>query len=99
MNSIKSIAISGMNVAALDMSVAANNIANAVTPVFRRQQLVQQEQAGGGVSASVTQAEEAGSDLATDTVRQMTALYLFKANLRTVQVEHEMLGTLLDTKA
>jgi hypothetical protein len=29
----------------------------------------------------------------------MTALYSFKANLRTVQVEHEMLGSLLDVKA
>ena len=81
------------------MSVSAHNIANAVTPAFRRQLVAQQEQAGGGVSASVTQAEDVGSDLATDVVQQMTALYAFRANLRTVQVEHEVLGTLLDIRA
>jgi len=99
MNAISAIALSGMNAATLRLDVSANNIANAVTPVFRRQQVVQQAQAGGGVAASVTQAETAGSDLPADIVQQMTALYSFKANLRSVQVEHDVLGTLLDLKA
>jgi hypothetical protein len=51
------------------------------------------------VSASVTQAEASGSDLATDIVQQRVALYSFKANLRSVQIEKEMLGTLFDEKA
>ncbi|MEO8152989.1 MAG: flagellar basal body rod protein [Rhizobacter sp.] len=99
MKSITSIASSGMNVAMLTMGVSAHNIANAVTPAFRRQLVAQQEQSGGGVSASVTQADEVGSDLAADAVQQITALYVFKANLRTVQVQNEMLGTLIDTRA
>jgi len=99
MNSISAIAFSGMNAATARLGVAAHNVANVQTAGFRRQQLLQQTQPGGGVTTSVTQAEAAGSDLAADAVQQMTALYSFKANLRTVQVEHEMLGSLLDVKA
>lgn len=99
MNSISAIAFSGMNAATTRLGVAAHNVANVQTAGFRRQQVLQQTQAGGGVTASVTQADAAGSDLAADEVQQMTALYSFKANLRTVQVEHEMLGSLLDVKA
>ncbi|MBX3622681.1 MAG: flagellar basal body rod protein [Rhizobacter sp.] len=99
MNTLSAIAISGMNAATTQMGVSAHNIANAVTPVFRRQQVLQQSQPGGGVATQVTQADEPGSDLATDIVQQRVALYSFKANLRTVQVEHEMLGTLLDERA
>ncbi len=99
MNTITSIAISGMNAATTRLGVSAHNVANAVTPAFRRQQVLQQTQAGGGVSTSVTHVEATGSDLAADAVDQMTALYSFKANLRAVQVEHEMLGSLLDLRA
>jgi flagellar hook protein FlgE len=99
MTSITAIAFSGMNAATARLGVSAHNVANVQTVGFRRQQLQQQTQAGGGVTTSVTQAEEAGSDLAADAVQQMTALYSFKANLRTVQVEHDMLGSLLDVKA
>jgi flagellar hook protein FlgE len=98
MNSI-AIAFSGMNAATTRLGVAAHNIANAATPAFRRQQVVQHTQANGGVNTSVTQADIAGSDLASDIVAQKVALYSFKANLRTVQVEDEMLGALLDVKA
>jgi len=99
MKSITAIASSGMNAALLTMSASANNIANAVVPVYRRQQVIQETQPGGGVSASVVQAEASGSDLATDIVQQRVALYSFKANLRSVQIEKEMLGTLFDEKA
>jgi flagellar hook protein FlgE len=99
MNSISSIAFSGMNAATVRLGVAGHNVANAATPAFRRQQVVQATQAGGGVTTSLTQADALGSDLAADAVEQMSALYVFKANLRTVQVGHEMLGSLLDVKA
>lgn len=99
MNSISSIAISGMNAATTRLGVASHNVANALTPAFRRQQLLQQSQPGGGVAAQVTQANEPGNDLAADMVQQKVALYSFQANLRTVQVEHEMLGSLIDLRA
>ena len=99
MNSLPSIALSGMNTALLDASVAAHNIANAQTPNFHRQQLVRQTQNGGGVTASVTQAPDPGNSLADDMVQQMQAVYSFKANLKTVQVADKMLGSLLDLLA
>lgn len=99
MNSISSIAISGLGAATTQLGVSAHNIANAVTPAFRRQQVQQQAQPGGGVMTWRSQAQEVGSDLAADLVQQKVALYSFKANLRTVQVEDEMLGSLLDVKA
>lgn len=99
MSAISSIAISGMNAATTQLGVAAHNVANAVTPAFRRQQVVQHSQPGGGVSTQITRATEPGSNLAADLVQQKVALYSFKANLRTVQVEHEMLGSLVDLKA
>jgi flagellar hook protein FlgE len=99
MNSISSIAISGLNAASARLGVAAHNVANAVTPAFHRQEVQQSTQAGGGVATRVAQVRQPGSDLAADMVGQKVALYSFKANLRTLQVEHEMLGTLLDLKA
>lgn len=99
MNSISSIAISGMNAATTRLGVAAHNVANAVTPAFRRQQVQQQSQPGGGVATQITRAAEPGSNLAADLVAQKVALYSFKASLRTVQAEHEMLGSLIDLKA
>ena len=99
MNTITSIAMSGMNAATTRLGVSAHNVANAETPAFRRQQVVQETQAGCGVATRITRADTIGSDLAADTVQQMTALYSFKANLRTVQVELDMLGSLLDLKA
>lgn len=99
MNAIASIALSGLNAASTRLAVAGHNVANAVTPAFRRQAVLQSTQPGGGVATSVTQAPAPASDLAADMVGQKLALYSFKANLRTLQVEHEMLGTLLDLKA
>jgi flagellar hook protein FlgE len=99
MNTLSSIAISGMNAATARLGVSAHNVAHAVTPVFRRQEVLQQSQPGGGVTTQVTQASTPGHNLAADLVQQKVALYSFKANLRTVQVEHEMLGSLLDLKA
>ncbi len=99
MTPLTAIALSGMNASLLRMNVAGHNIANAVTPVYRRQLVNPETQAGGGVAASVKRAAEPGSDLAADAVGQMMALYTFKANLGVVRVEREMLGSLLDVTA
>ena len=50
MNTLSSIAQSGMNSAVLHLDAAAHNIANAQTPDFRRQRVVDQTQVGGGVA-------------------------------------------------
>jgi flagellar hook-associated protein FlgK len=99
MNSITSIARSGMGAALLMLDAAANNIANGQTPAFRRQFVRQESQVGGGVSTSVGRAAEPGENLAEDMVEQKLASYSFKANLRVIQTQDEMLGSLLDTHA
>lgn len=99
MNSISSIARSGMNTAMLGMEAAAHNISNLQTPGFRRQQVVQEAQAGGGVAATMAQLPQAGNSLVEDVVQQQVAGYAFKANLLTLKTEQQMLGSLLDLHA
>jgi len=99
MNALASIALSGMNAAQLRLGGSAHNIANALTPGFRRQLVAQQSVAEGGVSASVTRSPSEGPALAEDLVAQMSAGYQFIANLRVIQSQDRMLGTLLDEEA
>jgi flagellar hook-associated protein FlgK len=99
MNSITAIASSGLGAAWLGVDVAANNIANAMTPGYRREQLLQQADPAGGVSASVTRLPQPGDDLAADLVGQQMAAYSFKANVRVLQTADSMMGSLLDAFA
>ena len=48
---------------------------------------------------SVGKAEEVGPELATDLVEQKAASYQYRANLKTIQTEDQMMGSLLDVKA
>jgi flagellar hook protein FlgE len=101
MNSLNAIAMSGLNVALMRADASGNNIANAMTPGYRRETVVPVEEAGGGVSAMVaTLPEGDGLDsLAADMVDQISAVYLFKANLQVVKTQDQMLGALLDVRA
>jgi len=98
MNTI-STALSGMNAASLELATSAHNIANTQTPGFRRQGVARQAIEGGGVSATVTQATAPGESLAEDIVTQMSASYAFKANLKVLKTQDEVLGSLLDIRA
>ena len=99
MSSIFSIGISGLAAAQAQLGSAANNIANAQTPSFRRQLASTEARASGGVAVSLRQAAEPGESLAADLVAERQALYAFKANLRSVQTADEMMGSLLDALA
>jgi len=99
MNSLSSISLSGLNAAMLRLDAAGNNIANAQTPGFRRQSVLQSEDADGGVSTSVGREADSGENLAADMVEQVSAVYSFKANLRVLQTQDDMLGALVDLKA
>lgn len=99
MASLTSISLSGMAAAQARLGASAHNIANAMTPDFRRQTVAASEQADGGVSTTLGRTAGPGEDLATDLVTQREALYAFKANLRVVQTADAMLGALLDTRA
>jgi flagellar hook protein FlgE len=99
MNSLSSIAQAGIGAALLRLDAAANNIANAATPGYRRQFVLQESEAGGGVAVSVGRVPGEGENLAEDLVQQMVAAYAFKANLHVIRTQHEMLGSLLDVTA
>jgi flagellar hook-associated protein FlgK len=98
MNTI-STALSGMNAASLELATSAHNIANSQTPGFRRQGVARQATEGGGVSATVVEADVAGESLAEDIVTQKSASYAYKANLKVLKIQDEVLGSLLDIRA
>lgn len=105
--SLSSIGLSGMRAAQQQLDTTAHNVANAQTPHFRRQTVVQTAQPGlGGVNTQIAPAPQStdnGSpdlgNLAEDMVTQKMAVYNFAANLRSVETEDRVLGALLDAKA
>jgi flagellar hook-associated protein FlgK len=99
MSNTFSIGLSGLNAAQLRLDSAAHNVANAQTPGFRRQQVVQQAQPEGGVQAEIAAQPRTGGSLEADAVEQMSASYAYQANLRTVKVQDQVLGSLLDAVA
>jgi flagellar hook-associated protein FlgK len=99
MNSITSIALSGLQGAQLHVASAGHNIANAMTPGFRRQVVAQQAVAGGGVETTIERSPAVGDALAEDLVTLKLGEHLFKANLQVLRTQDRMLGTLLDETA
>jgi flagellar hook-associated protein FlgK len=99
MASTTSIAISGMSASLTAMNASADNIANADTRGFHRQQVFNSEQAGGGVSASVSQAGAQGPAMEQDVVAQLQARNAFLANLAVFKSANQMAGALLREKA
>lgn len=98
MTAISSIALSGAQAASQRMEVAAHNIANAQTEGYQRQKVIQSQETRGVVT-SIGREQEVGPDLAADLAAQKAAAYQYKANLRTIETERQMLGSLLDLKA
>jgi len=99
LNSVHSIALSGMQSAMQRLGSASHNIANWSTEGYRRELASNATQVGGGVTTSLSSATVPGDALAGDIVAQRVALYDFKANMRVVQTQQDMLGTLLDLRA
>lgn len=99
MASISSIAISGMNAAQVTLNSSAHNIANMNTAGFRRQEVAQTAQAGGGVSSALTTASAEGAAPETDVITQLQAKNSFLANLAVFKTSDKMAGALLDKTA
>ena len=99
MSPIRSIALSGMNAAQVQLDVAANNVANGQTEGYQRRSVQQSAQAEGGVRTEVVKAAQAGPALETDLVAQLQAKNAFLANLAVFKTSNQMAGALLDTKA
>ena len=102
-SSASAIGLSGMRAAQRQLDSHAHNVANVQTPEFRRQVTTQAARPDtDGVDTQTTREPGVSAPfdrLADDLVGQRMSLYSFAANLRTVQTENRMLGTLLDTKA
>ncbi len=96
---ISNIALSGMNVAQTQLNASAHNIANLGTEGFRRKEVVQSAQAGGGVTASITRAPSEGAALEADVVAQLQAKNAFLANLAVFKTSNKLAGALLDKTA
>ncbi len=100
MANLSSIGISGLQVAQLRLDSAAHNVANTNTRGFKRQTVTQEDLPSlGGTRASLGKASEEGVALEQEAVDQISATYAFKANLKTIKTQDEMLGSLLDTRA
>lgn len=96
---IETIALTGIQAGQTRLAVAANNIANAATPGFQRQHVVQSTQPGGGTRARVVATGGDGGSLLDDQINQLTASYAIQANMLSLKIAHDTLGTLLDQRA
>jgi flagellar basal body rod protein FlgG len=99
MNSLASIALSGLQATQRRLGASAHNIANMQTPGFHRQLVVSQAQADGGVNTQLATSPLEGESLAEDVVALKSAALEFKANLRALNTHDRLLGTLLDEEA
>jgi flagellar hook-associated protein FlgK len=106
--SATAIGLSGMRAAQRSLDTSAHNIANGQTPGFQRQMVAHTAQPGiGGVNTEVrresaTAPQQNGDGLAhmaADVVGQRVSLYSFAANLKAVQTQDRMMGSLLDAMA
>jgi flagellar basal-body rod protein FlgC len=98
-------AVSGLQTAQIRSNVAAHDVANVNTPGFEERDVVQQAKPDNGGSEVVDirkvpndNPEFSNTDLAKETVEQISASYDFKANAAQIRAQDEMMGTLLDIK-
>lgn len=88
-----------MQAAQTRMRSSAHNVANLATDGFRRQEVRQSPQAGGGVQARVERAATSGPDPVKDVVDQLQAKNAFLANLAVFKANDKIAGALLDETA
>ncbi|MFZ4125569.1 MAG: flagellar basal body protein [Rickettsiales bacterium] len=93
------IALTGLNASERRLAVSANNTANATTPNFTAQRVVQSSVVEGGVRTDVVNVEGEGVSLEQEAIDQNLATYTFKANLKVLKAKEEMDKALLDINA
>jgi hypothetical protein len=98
-NPIASSARFGLDAARMQLDSSARGIAGAWAGPSRTQAAARQQGAQGHADGAATRAPAAGATLAGNLISQKTALYAFKANLRMLQTQDQMIGTLLDMRA
>ena len=88
--------ISAIRAGSIRMAVASHNIANINTAQARAQRVRVTEQAHlGGVSAQVETGSQ-GPNLIDATIEQISAGNYIKANVQTLRIQNEMVGSLID---
>lgn len=97
--SAMSVAQSGLQAAQTRLNASANNVANAVTPGFRRDEVQARPSAAGGVETEVQKAQQPGVSLEQEVVDQMSASFAYRANLQVLRTSDQMMGSLLDVRA
>lgn len=108
MSDVYAIVLSGMQAAQAQLTVGANNIANANTPGFKSSRVDLAELSGGGVAVSGTTLDptpgaigpdgKPGSnvDLAGELVNLSQDKTLYNANALVIKTQDRMMGALLD---
>jgi flagellar hook protein FlgE len=99
MQSVSTMALSGMAVATASLGVSGHNLANLGTAGFRRQIASPETLPSGGVTSRLNSAVEPGNAIETDLVGLVSAKHSFLANLAVFRTSAEMAGTLLDKVA
>ncbi len=100
MSLISSASVSGMNAAQVRLSVSANNVANAQTNGYQRQEVVQSTAPDGGTITNVIKTPQPNNPaLEKDMVEQLSAKNQFLANLQMFKAQERTLGKLLDATA
>lgn len=100
------IALSGLRAASAGLAVQANNVANQRSEGYQAKRLDLSAQAEGGVQVQGLSVDPAppvpgGSnvDLASETVQGMGFEVMYKANLKILKSQDELLQATLDLKA
>lgn len=100
-----SVSLAGMNAATLGVAVVANNVANANSKDYKAKRLDFEDVLGGGVqpaalreSEEPTATESSNVDYATEFVNLMAYADTYKINAKVLEVQQEILGTVMDLK-
>ena len=110
LGSVVSIANSGLRAETRRLEQSAQNVANINTDGYAAQRVESRSEAHGGVSTAVYTrqglpaqaggaAPESTTDLAEETVSQISSQHAFTANLAVLRTADAMLGELVDRKA
>jgi flagellar hook protein FlgE len=99
LNSVHSIALSGMQSASRRLEAASHNVANWGTDRYQRPEAASAVPLAGGLASRASPAGASDGGLAEDVVAQRVALYEFKSAMQVFKTQQDMLGTLLDLRA
>jgi flagellar basal body rod protein FlgG len=113
MSSVLFTALSGLNANRRMMGVTGHNVANANTNKFKKQRVVNSESATGGVNSTIETVntpgpkvvdtytgevtEKSNVDLVDQMVNMIMARRSAQANTKVIDVDNEIVGTVIDS--